>query len=62
MHNLCIWCPWESEKGVESLEREIIDSCGPPYKRELDLSPMQEQVFLTTELSLQPLTFLNSMK
>jgi hypothetical protein len=54
---LCIWCPWRSEKGIESLGTRVTDSCELPcgcwgsHQGPLEKQP----VFLTTEPSLQPL-------
>lgn len=30
LHHLCVWCPWRSEEGIESLETRVTDGCEPP--------------------------------
>lgn len=30
LHHLCVWCPWRSEEGIESLGTRVMDGCEPP--------------------------------
>lgn len=50
VYHMCPLCLWRSKEGLRSLN---IDGCEPPCEfRELNSSPLEEQLLLTIELSL----------
>ena len=54
VYHVCAWCPWKSEEGVRSPETGVMDSWEPPCQSwELNPVPLQEQVLLTVDSSLQ---------
>lgn len=58
VHYMCTWVPQKSEKSIKSPGTKVMDGCDPPRGFwKLNLSPLREQqVLLTGEPSVQPLT------
>lgn len=51
---MCMWHPQGSEEGIDSPEVRVMDDYKPPCRPwELNLDPLQEQVLIITEPSLQ---------
>jgi hypothetical protein len=52
VYHVRVWCSWRSEEDIESLGTRVINGCKFLCRFvELNLSPLQKQVLLTTETS-----------